>query len=57
MWFPDAFAGPMADLLCALEDQRLPAIGGNDNLKTMALVEACYASAAQHRAVELSEFD
>jgi len=57
MWFPDAFAGPMADLLCALEDQRLPAIGGDDNLKTMALVEACYASAAQHRAVELSEFD
>lgn len=51
-WFPDAFAGPMAQLLCALEDNTEPEISGADNLKTMALVEACYISAREHRAVE-----
>ncbi len=56
VWFPDAFVGPMAQLLCALEDQTTPEISGDDNLKTMALVEACYRSAEQHRAVSLSEF-
>ena len=55
VWFPDAFAGPMAQLLCALEDHKEPEISGADNLKTMALVEACYLSAHEHRAVELSE--
>jgi len=56
VWFPDAFVGPMAQLLCALEDETQPEISGNDNLKTMALVEACYRSVTEHRAVELSEF-
>ncbi|HVC92942.1 MAG TPA: Gfo/Idh/MocA family oxidoreductase [Pirellulales bacterium] len=55
VWFPDAFAGPMAQLLCALEEDREPEISGRDNLKTMALVEACYRSAEEHRAVALSE--
>ena len=55
-WFPEAFSGPMAELLCALESGRSPAISGDDNLRTMALVEACYRSAAEHRAVSLSEF-
>jgi predicted dehydrogenase len=55
VWFPDAFAGPMAQLLCALEDDCQPEINGQDNLKTMALVEACYRSVAEHRAVEVSE--
>jgi hypothetical protein len=54
-WFPDAFAGPMAELLCALEAGREPSLGGRDNLRTMALVEACYVSAREHRAVELAE--
>ena len=54
VWFPDAFAGPMAGLLCALEEGREPDISGEDNLRTMALVEACYRSAREHRAVELS---
>ncbi|HEX4072808.1 MAG TPA: Gfo/Idh/MocA family oxidoreductase [Planctomycetaceae bacterium] len=52
-WFPDAFAGPMAQLLCALEEQREPEISGADNLKTMALVDACYVSAREHKAVPL----
>ncbi len=55
MWFPDAFAGPMAQLLCALEDDAEPEIGGRDNLRTMALVDACYLSVAEHRAVAISE--
>ncbi len=55
VWFPDAFVGPMAQLLCALEGQTTPEIGGDDNLKTMALVEACYLSAREHRAVELDQ--
>jgi predicted dehydrogenase len=55
VWFPDAFAGPMAELLSALESGRDPSLNGRDNLRTMALVDACYLSAEQHRAVELSE--
>ena len=55
VWFPDAFVGPMAQLLCALEDNTTPEISGDDNLQTMALVDACYLSAKEHRAVELSE--
>jgi predicted dehydrogenase len=55
VWFPDAFSGPMASLLRAIEDNREPDISGEDNLKTMALVEACYISAREHRAVAISE--
>lgn len=55
MWFPQAFIGPMSDLLCALQDDREPAISGDDNLRTMALVDACYLSASEHRVVRLDE--
>jgi predicted dehydrogenase len=55
VWFPDAFVGPMADLLLALEDGRASSLDGSDNLRTMALVEACYQSAREHRAVEPNE--
>ena len=55
VWFPDAFIGPMAELLCALEQKRTPTINARDNLKTMALVDACYLSAAEHRAVSPQE--
>jgi len=55
VWFPDAFSGPMAGLLCALESGEPPDIDGRDNLKTMALVDACYRSVADHRAVEIAE--
>ncbi|MCA9138245.1 MAG: Gfo/Idh/MocA family oxidoreductase [Planctomycetales bacterium] len=53
VWFPDAFAGPMAELLVALETDTQPAMSGKDNLSTMALVDACYKSAAEHRAIEI----
>jgi predicted dehydrogenase len=55
VWFPDAFAGPMAQLLSALENRTEPAISGRDNLRTMALVDACYRSVAQRRSVSLAE--
>ena len=55
VWFPDAFVGPMADLLLALEEDREPDVSGSDNLKTMALVDACYRSVEEHRAVAISE--
>lgn len=55
VWFPDAFVGTMAQLLCAMEENTTPEIGGRDNLKTMALVDACYRSVAEHRAVAIDE--
>lgn len=55
-WFPDAFAGTMGQLLVAVENGSTPEIGGRDNLRTMALVEAAYVSAGEHRAVSPSEF-
>lgn len=55
VWFPDAFVGTMAQLLCALETGQAPELSGRDNLKTMALVDACYRSAKEHRSIELSE--
>lgn len=55
VWFPDAFIGPMSELLRSLESGQPPELNGRDNLKTMALVEACYRSAREHRAVEIAE--
>jgi len=55
VWFPDAFAGPMGELLAAIEEGRPCALSGRDNLNTMALVDACYLSAREHRAVTLEE--
>lgn len=54
-WFPDAFVGTMAQLLVALERGTEPEIGGRDNLRTMALVEAAYRSVETHRAIGLDE--
>lgn len=54
-WFPEAFAGTMAQLLVALETGQPPEISGEDNLHTMALVDACYRSAKEHRAVSPAE--
>jgi predicted dehydrogenase len=45
----------MAQLLVGIEEKTEPEISGQDNLKTMALVDACYLSAKEHRAVELRE--
>ncbi len=55
VWFPDAFQGTMGQLLEALATGAVPAITARDNLKTMALVEACYLSLDQHRPVRIAE--
>ena len=56
LWIvPSAFVGTMAQLLVALENREEPEISGQDNLKTMALVDACYLSAREHRAVAIKE--
>ncbi len=55
-WFPDAFIGTMGQLLIALETGTDPAVSGKDNLKTMALVEAAYASAEQSVSVSMENF-
>jgi predicted dehydrogenase len=54
-WVPDAFAGSMGELQLALEEQREPTTSGRDNLKTLALVDAAYRSAAEGRRIELNE--
>ena len=55
VWFPDAFEGTMGMLHNAVHDGVEPAVSCRDNLKTMALVEACYKSIAEHRPVEIEE--
>ena len=56
VWFPDAFVGTMAQLLCALEDGTEPEISGRDNLETIALCEAVFAAATEHRVTTVREF-
>ncbi len=56
VWFPDAFVGTMAQLLCALEDGTEAEISGRDNLETVALCEAVYAAAREHRVTTVREF-
>jgi predicted dehydrogenase len=56
VWFPDAFVGTMAQLLCALEDGSEPEISGRDNLETVALCEAVSAAGQEHRATTVREF-
>jgi predicted dehydrogenase len=56
VWFPEAFIGTMAQLLCAIEDGTEPEISGQDNLETIALCEAVYAAATEHRVTRVREF-
>jgi predicted dehydrogenase len=54
-WFPDAFAGPMGSLMDAIARDLEPENSGDDNLKTMALIEASYRSISEKRMLRLSE--
>lgn len=54
-WTPDAFAGPMASLMEAIQTGGEPITSGRDNLKTLQTVFASYRSAAEHRVVTLAE--
>jgi predicted dehydrogenase len=55
VWFPDAFEGTMGALMDAVARHVEPENGGRDNLETMALVDACYLSLAEHRPVRPAE--
>jgi predicted dehydrogenase len=54
-WFPDAFAGTMGDVLHALDSGGECALSGEDNLKTLALIEAAERSVREKRSVALAE--
>ncbi len=44
-WFPDGFHGTMAELLCAIEEDREPRNSARNNLKSLALCFAAIESA------------
>jgi len=44
-WFPDGFHGTMAELLCAIEENRQPSNSAANNLKSLALCFAAVQSA------------
>ncbi len=56
VWFPDAFVGTMAQLLCAIDEQSEPEISGRDNIQTIALCEAVFAAARDHCVTTVREF-
>jgi predicted dehydrogenase len=56
VWFPDAFAGTMGQLLKAMEDGTEPEISGRDNLETIALCAAVQAAGREHRVTTVREF-
>jgi predicted dehydrogenase len=56
MWIPDAFVGPMASLMQAIETDSQPQDNSTeDNLNTLRIVNAAYISAAENRSVRPSE--
>lgn len=54
-WIPDAFIGPTASLMQAIQEDGVPETDGADNLQTLRVVEAAYLSAAENRSVRLDE--
>jgi predicted dehydrogenase len=54
-WFPDAFIGPMAQLINAVQSGDELELTGEDNLKTMALIDAAYMSAETHNSVRIAD--
>jgi predicted dehydrogenase len=54
-WFPGAFGATMGQLLRAIAQGEEPEISAADNLRTMALLDAAYTSAAERRAVTIDE--
>ena len=55
VWFPDAFVGTMAGLMNAIETDGEPDISAEDNIKTIACVEACYQSINTEKTVYLND--
>jgi predicted dehydrogenase len=55
MWIPDAFIGPMACLMEAIEKDETPSTNTRDNLNTLRIIEATYLSAQENRSVRPEE--
>jgi predicted dehydrogenase len=54
-WIPDAFVGPMASLMAAIQTGGEPLTSGRNNLGTLQTVFAAYRSAEEGRVVPLTE--
>ncbi|MFV2063020.1 MAG: Gfo/Idh/MocA family protein, partial [Chloroflexota bacterium] len=54
-WIPDAFLGPMSDLMDAIEADRAPITAGRSILGTIAVAQAAYRSAEERRSIRLDE--
>jgi predicted dehydrogenase len=54
-WFPDAFLGPMSNLMDAIATGRAPQTSGRDNLRTLALVFGSYRSAEERRSIRVAD--
>jgi len=54
-WIPDAFYGPMASLMEAIQTNGEPLTSAQDNLGTLRAVEAAYRSMSEARSVNPSE--
>jgi predicted dehydrogenase len=54
-WIPDAFYGPMASLMEAIQTNGEPVTSARDNLGTLRVVEAAYRSMNEKRSVGLAE--
>jgi predicted dehydrogenase len=54
-WIPDAFYGPMASLMEAIQTGGEPVTSARDNLGTLRVVDAAYRSMSEKRSVSPSE--
>jgi predicted dehydrogenase len=57
LWIPDAFIGPMASLMEAIQTDGAPETDATDNLNTLRVVHAAYRSAAEHRSIRIDEME
>jgi predicted dehydrogenase len=55
LWIPDAFVGPMASLMEAMQTDGVPATAARDNLDTLRTLFAAYRSMETHRVVTPDE--
>jgi predicted dehydrogenase len=55
LWIPDAFIGPMASLMDAIQRDIRPITDAADNLGTLRVVHAAYRSAAEHCSIRPAE--
>jgi predicted dehydrogenase len=54
-WFNDGFAGTMGELLCAIEEDREPSNGAEENLRSLAMAFAAVRSRATGKEVAVGK--